>query len=301
MTSDIRTPDAATSFVDRAPGSVRPFLRLMRADRPVGTWLLYLPCLWGVLIARPADFTAPEFWRLAILFGIGAFVMRGAGCVYNDIVDRDFDAKVARTATRPIPSGRVSVKQAWALLVGLSLIGFLVLISLPLAAILTGLLSLALVAGYPFMKRITWWPQAWLGLTFNWGVPVGAAAVAHAVPLPALLLYASGLFWTLGYDTIYASQDVEDDALVGVKSSARRLGAGARRGVALFYAAAILFAAAALLAAGVRGWLILLIPAAAQLAWQVLRYDPSDGALCLRLFKSNVWAGALIGLACLPA
>ncbi|MBB4658726.1 4-hydroxybenzoate octaprenyltransferase [Parvularcula dongshanensis] len=299
MTAEERTPDASVGLIDRAPAPVRPYLRLMRADRPAGAWLLYWPCLWGALIARPETMGAEAFWRLVVLFGIGAFVMRSAGCVYNDVVDRDLDAQVARTASRPIASGRVSVKAGWALLVGLSLIGLLVLVQLPLPAILAGVLSLGLVAAYPFMKRVTWWPQAWLGLTFNWGVVVGSAAVAGAVTLPALLTYAAGLFWTLGYDTIYACQDIEDDALAGVKSSARRLGTQAKGGVAGFYAASTAFLAAALFVAGAGPWTALALLPGAQLAWQAVRFAPPDGPLCLSLFKSNVWTGALVTVACL--
>jgi 4-hydroxybenzoate polyprenyltransferase len=296
-----KTPDAEEGLIDSLPPPAQPYFRLMRADRPVGVWLLFLPCLWGVLIGRPEGFTTPQFWGLFVLFGIGAFVMRSAGCAYNDVVDKDVDARVARTAARPVASGAVSPKAAWALIVGLSLIGLLVLLQLGLPAILTGLGSLVLVAAYPFMKRITWWPQAWLGLTFNWGVLVGAAASGGAITLPALLLYAAGLFWTLGYDTIYACQDVEDDALVGVKSSARRLGAGVRPAVAAFYALCLALFATGLFLAGVREWLILLGLPAAHMAFQVLRLDHRDGRRCLGLFKSNVWTGALLALACLPA
>ena len=301
MTAEERTPDAAVGLIDRAPAPVRPYLRLMRADRPAGVWLLYWPCLWGALIARPETLGAEAFWRLVVLFGVGAFVMRSAGCVYNDVVDRDLDAQVARTASRPIASGRVGVKAGWALLVGLSLVGLLVLVQLPLPAILAGVLSLGLVAAYPFMKRITWWPQAWLGLTFNWGVIVGSAAVAGGVPLPALLAYAAGVFWTLGYDTIYACQDIEDDALAGVKSSARRLGGRARRGVAAFYTASIALLAIALWLAGAGLWTGLVLLPGAHLAWQAARFDPANGPSCLRLFKANVWTGALVTVACLAA
>lgn len=296
-----KTPDAEEGLIDSLPAPAQPYFRLMRADRPVGVWLLFLPCLWGVLIGRGDDFTAPEFWSLFVLFGIGAFVMRSAGCAYNDVIDKDVDARVARTAARPVASGAVSPKAAWALIVGLSLIGLLVLLQLGLPAIVAGLGSLGLVAAYPFMKRVTWWPQAWLGLTFNWGVLVGAAAAGGAIGLSALLLYAAGLFWTLGYDTIYACQDVEDDALVGVKSSARKLGARVRPAVAVFYAVCILLFAAGLALAGVRAGLVLLAPAALHMAFQTTRLDPTDGAGCLALFKSNVWTGALLALACLPA
>ena len=299
--ADALTPDASRSLIDRLPGPVRPYLRLMRADRPVGMWLLYIPCIWGTLIARPTPTHAYELYGYWLLFLIGAFVMRSAGCVFNDIVDKDIDAKVARTAVRPVASGRVPLKAAWALLIGLSLIGLLVLLQLGLPAIVVGLLSLVLVAGYPFMKRITWWPQAWLGLTFNWGVLVGAATMAGAVPVSAGLIYVAGLFWTLGYDTIYAHQDREDDALVGVKSSARKLGEKTRPALMAFYALVIvLFAAACLLERATLS-LILLLPAAAHFAWQVATLDIDDGPRCLALFKSNVWAGWLLALPLLAA
>ena len=302
MTTDTKTPDAAaSSFVDRLPEAVRPYLRLMRADRPVGVWLLFLPCIWGTLIARPSPMPAKELYTYWLLFLVGAFVMRSAGCVFNDIVDRKIDAEVTRTADRPVASGRVSVGAAWALLVGLSLIGLVVLLQLGLPAIIVGLLSLVLVAAYPFMKRITWWPQAWLGLTFNWGVPVGAATVAGTVPVSAGLIYIAGLFWTLGYDTIYAHQDREDDALVGVKSSARRLGQKTRPAIAAFYGLVIALFAGALLMEGAMIGLPLLIPAALHFAWQVRRLDIDDGGLCLKLFKSNVMAGCLLALPLLAA
>ena len=299
--TDARTPDAAPGLIDRAPPRVRPYLRLMRADRPVGVWLLFWPCLWGVLAARPEGFGAGEVWRLAALFAVGAFVMRSAGCAYNDVVDRDLDAQVARTASRPVASGAVSVRAAWGLIVALCLVGLAVLLALPLPAILAGLASLGLVAAYPYMKRITWWPQAWLGLTFNWGVIVGAAAVSGSVPLPALLAYAGGVLWTLGYDTIYACQDIEDDALAGVKSSARALGPRARAGVAAFYVGAAILFALALLAAGAGAKAALALLPAGHLAWQAARFDPGDPARCLALFKSNVWTGGLVALALLAA
>ncbi|WOI53806.1 4-hydroxybenzoate octaprenyltransferase [Parvularcula sp. LCG005] len=300
--TDQKTPDAAPEgWVDRMPSKVRPYLRLMRADRPVGMWLLFWPCIWGSLIARP-DGTSPQtlygYW---LLFLIGAYVMRSAGCVYNDIVDRDIDAKVARTASRPVAAGIVSVRSAWLLLVGLSLIGLVVLLQLGLVAILTGMASLALVAGYPFMKRITWWPQAWLGLTFNWGALVGAATLAGTIPMSAVLYYAAGLFWTLGYDTIYAHQDREDDALVGVKSSARRLGDASKKGIAIFYGIALMLAATGLLVAGAGWGTLWLLPASAHMAWQVATLDINDGHRCLMLFKSNVWTGLLFALPCLAA
>jgi 4-hydroxybenzoate polyprenyltransferase len=289
-------PDARPdNWVDRlAPAPVRPWLKLARFDRPIGTWLLMLPGWQAVALAGAEQGKGPDL-RLLALIAIGALVMRGAGCAYNDIVDRDYDAKVARTALRPIPAGQISVKQAWAYVAGLCLIGLLILLSLKPLAIALGVASLLLVAVYPFMKRITWWPQAWLGLTFNWGAPLGYAAATGHFGWQAVLLYASGFFWTLGYDTIYAVQDMEDDALVGVKSSALRLGAGAPRAVAIFYAVCVLLAAGAALAAGL-GPLVLpfLAAYAAHLFWQARRLKVEDGALALKLFKANREAGLIL-------
>ena len=295
-----RTLDAAPGLLDRAPNAVRPYLRLMRADRPVGVWLLFIPCTWGVIAARPDDMGADRFWWLLLLFLMGSFVMRSAGCAWNDLIDRDLDRSVERTRNRPIASGAVSPRQAMALIIGLCLIGFLVLIQLGWLAILTGLGSLGLVAAYPFMKRVTWWPQLWLGLTFNWGVLVGAAASSGTVPLPAVLLYGAGIFWTLGYDTIYALQDIEDDALAGIKSSARRLGGQVKAGVALFYAGTIVLAALALVMGGQALWLPLLLPAALHFAAQVAMLDPDHPGRNLMLFKANIWPGAILAAAMLP-
>jgi 4-hydroxybenzoate polyprenyltransferase len=236
--------------------------------------------------------------KLLALIAVGALLMRGAGCAYNDIVDRDYDAKVARTAARPIPAGQISVKQAWAFLAGLSLASLAILLSLAPMAIALGVGSLALVAAYPFMKRITWWPQAWLGLTFNWGALLGYAAATGTLGWPAALLYASGLFWTLGYDTIYAVQDMEDDALAGVKSSARRLGARAPGAVFGFYAMTVALALAAGVWAGLGPlfWPLLALYAL-QLAWQARSLRLDDGPLALKLFKSNREAGLILFLA----
>jgi len=211
------------NWVDRfAPSRAKPYLRLMRADRPIGTWLLLLPCWQGLALAGAAvDAPLSTYLLYAFLFSIGAFVMRGAGCAYNDIVDREFDLQVERTALRPIPSGQISVRHAWTFLFALCLVGLFILLQFNALTITLGFSSLLLVSAYPFMKRITWWPQAWLGLTFNWGALMGYAAIAGKLSLAAILLYAAGIAWTLGYDTIYAHQDKEDDALIGVKSSAR--------------------------------------------------------------------------------
>lgn len=298
--NDRATPDAiAGSWVEMLPRSWKPYARLARADRPIGAWLLFWPCAWGVALAGGL----PQETYLVLLFLIGSFAMRSAGCVYNDIVDRDLDASVERTRDRPLASGTVSLKAAWALLVGLSLIGLVVLLQLGGFAQVVALGSLLLVAGYPFMKRITWWPQAWLGLTFNWGALVGFAAISGSLPPAALALYAAGLFWTLGYDTIYALQDIEDDALAGIKSSARRLGSNVRTGVAIFYAVTVLLLAAALWLAAPERPLVLaaLLPAALHLVWQVRALRSVDTLGALRLFRSNTLTGALVFAACLAA
>ena len=295
---DIATPDALPrSTVDWLPARARPYARLARLDRPIGSWLLYWPCAWGVALAGGL----PRDIYLLLLFGIGALAMRGAGCVYNDIVDRKLDASVERTRDRPIASGRVSVRKAWNWLFALSLIGLVVLIQLRPLAQAVALGSLALVAGYPFMKRVTWWPQAWLGLTFNWGALVAWASVTGRLEWPALALYGAGILWTLGYDTIYALQDIEDDALAGIKSSARRMGSGVRAGVAAFYVATTTVLAAALYLAGGAIALLGSVPVASHFAWQVARLDPADPANALRLFRANTWAGVLVFLACWAA
>jgi 4-hydroxybenzoate polyprenyltransferase len=291
-----RPQDAEPGFVDRMPSAMQPYLRLMRADRPVGVWLLFIPCVLGTLAARPEGFGAGMFWWLTALFLIGSFVMRSAGCAYNDLIDRDLDAKVERTRTRPLASGAVQPRAAAVLIGALLLIGLLVLLQLRPAAILTGILSLGLVAAYPFMKRITWWPQLWLGLTFNWGVLVGSAAVSGTITIAALLLYAGCVFWTLGYDTIYALQDIEDDALAGVKSSARRLGGAVRKGVAVFYAAAFGLWTSAVLIGGGGAYSLLTLAAGLHLLWQITAFAPNNGPRNLMVFKSNIWAGALMVL-----
>jgi 4-hydroxybenzoate polyprenyltransferase len=282
-------------WVDRVPETLRPYLRLARLDRPIGTWLLLFPCWWGLVLASP-DLAAPRYMALlAVLFALGALVMRGAGCTFNDIIDRDIDAKVARTAMRPIPSGAVSPKQAAMFLVLELAIGLAVLLSFNRFTIALGFASLLLVAVYPFMKRITYWPQAWLGLTFNWGALLGFAAVAGELRAPAVLLYAAGFFWTLGYDTIYAHQDKEDDLIAGVKSLALKLGERTRPWLIGFYAVTVALMAAAGAAAGL-GWpfYALLAAAFAQLVWQALTAKLDEPADCLAKFRSNRLFGWLV-------
>jgi 4-hydroxybenzoate polyprenyltransferase len=283
-----------TGLVARLPARLRPYALLARLDRPIGTWLLFLPGLWGLALGG-----AP--WRdpvLVALFGIGAIVMRGAGCVVNDVWDRDIDRRVARTAGRPLASGALSVRQALVFLAALLLVGFVILLQLRLAAILLGVASLALVAVYPAMKRVTWWPQAFLGITFNWGVLMGFAAATGTVTWPALVLYAAAVFWTLGYDTIYAHQDREDDALVGVRSTARLFERATRPFLVACYAATIGLAAWAGVLAGL-GWPFFagLAVAAGLLARQVIALDIDDAPLCGRLFRANRDVGLVIAAA----
>jgi 4-hydroxybenzoate polyprenyltransferase len=249
-TQAIPADAVAQNWVEDAPIRLQPYLRLARLDRPIGAWLLFWPCVFGLALGAAAQkhpfLSTRHDWWLLVLFGIGAIAMRGAGCTYNDIVDREIDAKVARTRGRPIPSGAVTVKQAWVFAAAQSAIGLAILLSLNGYAIAIGVLSLIFVALYPFMKRITWWPQAWLGLTFNWGALLGFAAQTGRTTAADLVLYAGCVFWTLGYDTVYALQDVEDDALAGMKSTARLFGTHARAWVLLFYLFAFgLIAAAA--------------------------------------------------------
>ena len=292
-------PDAApTNWVDRhAPPALAPWLKLGRFDRPTGIWLLMLPGWQGIALAGAMQGELPD-WRWLIAFFVGAALMRTAGCAYNDIIDRDIDAKVFRTAERPVASGQITVRQAWAFVIACCLISLAILLTMPPIAIALGVGSLALVAAYPFMKRITWWPQAWLGLTFNWGALLGFAAVTGDLQVPALLLYAAGVFWTLGYDTIYAIQDLEDDALAGVKSSARRLGAATPKAVLAFYVVAF---ALALTAAWVGGLGPLFLPPAAlfglHLSRQAAQVRVEDPAGALALFKSNSLAGLALFLA----
>ena len=300
-TTAIPADAVALTWVDRAPAMLRPFLRLMRLDRPIGTWLLFWPCIFGLVlgaIASERPFSSLHDLYLAALFAIGALVMRGAGCTYNDIVDRDIDAKVARTRGRPIPSGAVTARQAALFLVAQLIVGLLILIQLNLFAMEIGAASLLLVAAYPFMKRITWWPQAWLGLTFNWGALLGFAAQTGGIDVADAMLYAGLFFWTLGYDTIYALQDKDDDALIGVKSTARLFGARARDWILGFYACAF----ALILGAGFvehAGWpfVFVMLAAGGHLLWQVHSLAIDDGERCLKLFRANRDTGAVIAAA----
>ena len=291
MTQIDTVPDSERrGLIGVLPAAVRPYAALMRIDRPIGTWLLYWPCAWSVALSGIGG-----KWGLFLSLALGAFAMRSAGCAYNDIVDRDLDARVERTRLRPLASGRVSVRAAWALVIGLSLIGLLVLLTLSRPAQLVALASLALVAAYPYLKRITWWPQAWLGLVFSWGALVGWPAVTGEFAAPPVLLWLGSVFWVIGYDTLYAIQDIEDDALVGVKSSARALGGNARLGVGICYVLALAGWAAAIWAVRPQGLaLAALLPAAFHLARQVLRADPADAAGALALFRSNRITGLLL-------
>jgi len=296
--SDAIVPDSEhRGLVARLPQLPRDLAQLARFDRPIGWWLLFWPCAWGVWLTG-----AGVQWQLVLWLLLGAVAMRGAGCVYNDIVDADLDRQVARTAVRPVASGRVSVKTAWAWLFALCGVGLVVLFQLRLEAQLVALASLALVAAYPFMKRITWWPQAWLGLVFTWGALVGwtALRIDHLDVMAAL--YAGSIFWCIGYDTIYALQDREDDALVGIRSSALRLGKNVRAGVIGFYGLALALWGLAFWLLR-QDWLALvaLLPAAVHLAWQAFTLDPADPDNPLARFRSNRFAGLLVAAACYVA
>lgn len=283
-----------------APAPARPYMRLIRADRPIGTWLLLLPCLWSVAMASHAVFEAmPDPW-FVVLFGVGAFVMRGAGCVVNDFWDRDIDGQVARTADRPIASGEVSVRAAAVFLACLLLIGLVILLQFNGATVMLGIASLGLVAVYPLMKRVTYWPQAFLGITFNWGALLAWCAVEGSVGWPAVLMYVAGFFWTLGYDTIYGHQDKDDDILVGVKSSSIKLGRNTRPFAFLVYAVTVVLLSMSGSAAGM-GWFyfLMLAAAAVQFAWQVGTLDIDEPKNCLERFKSNRDAGLMIFLGAL--
>ncbi|MGE0259724.1 MAG: 4-hydroxybenzoate octaprenyltransferase [Alphaproteobacteria bacterium] len=286
--SDIRRGD----WVERwLPGWAEPYARLARIDRPIGTWLLLFPAWWGIAMAAPG-------WPdpvLLVLFAVGAVAMRGAGCTLNDIADRDYDARVARTRLRPLPSGRITVPRAVAFLVAQLAVGAAVLFSLNRLSILLGLSVLILIGTYPFMKRITYWPQLFLGLNFNWGALIGWTAVTGSLSAPAVLLYLGGVFWTLGYDTIYAHQDKEDDARIGVKSSALALGHLTRPFLFAFCAGAALLWGLAGAAAGLGlAFWAALAAVALQFAWQAARVDIDNAADCLKKFRSNRAAGWLL-------
>ena len=277
-----------------APPAWRPYVQLARLDRPIGWWLLLLPCWWSSLLASVSLGQGPHPLHL-LLFLVGAIAMRGAGSTYNDIIDRDIDARVARTRGRPIPSGRVTPKQAAVFLAGQCLVGLAVLLCFDRPAIVAGFASLIFVAVYPFAKRVTSWPQAVLGLAFAWGGLMGWVAVTGALAPPAVLLYAAAIAWTIGYDTIYAVQDERDDPAAGVLSTARLFGANVRLGVGIFYCLAVLLAAGALgqAHAGVPSWLGLAV-FATHLVWQLATLRQGDGALALKLFRSNRNAGLIL-------
>jgi len=292
-----KVPDARPgNWVDRfAPGFAQPYLRLARFDRPIGAWLLLFPCWWGQALAEQASGHAQPNLYYLLLFLVGAFVMRGAGCTYNDIVDRDIDASVARTRGRPIPSGQVTARQAAMFTVTLCLLGLFVLLQFNTATVWLGISSLALVAIYPFMKRLTYWPQLVLGLTFKWGALVGWSAVRGTVEWPALALYAGCVLWTIGYDTIYAHQDKEDDLALGLKSTAIRFGDATGAWLVGLYGAAIALWSLAAWQSGTGLWtMAALIAAALCLAWQVATLDAADPANCLARFKSNRFVGWII-------
>jgi 4-hydroxybenzoate polyprenyltransferase len=279
-------------WVDRRlPGKLQPYARLARLDRPIGTWLLLFPGWWGIALGSPR---APSP-MLLVLFALGAVVMRGAGCTLNDIADRDYDALVARTRLRPLPSGALSVRQAILFLVLQLAVGAVILLSFNRLTVLLGVVVLGLVGTYPFMKRITYWPQVFLGLNFNWGALIGWTAATGELAWPSVLLYLGGVFWTLGYDTIYAHQDKEDDLRIGVKSSAIALGSQTRPWLFVFYAGALSFWAVAGITSGLGIWFWAgLMGSGLQLAWQAAQVETDDPADCLAKFRSNRWVGWLL-------
>lgn len=290
-----RVADATGNWVDSlAPSYTRPYLRLARLDRPIGSWLLLMPCWWSVGLAGMHNDRLPSLWHI-VLFFIGAFAMRGAGCTWNDLVDRDLDGRVERTRSRPIPSGQVTVSQATMFMVAQALVGFLVLIQFNRFTVATGIASLLVVVIYPFMKRITYWPQIFLGLAFSWGALMGWPAAFGRLDWPAIVLYVGSILWVIGYDTIYAHQDRDDDLLIGIKSTALLFGERTPTMLATFYAGAIvLIAAAGFMAGGGIFFTIGIIGFAAHLAWQVSRLDIDDPVHCLMLFKSNRDAGLIL-------
>lgn len=288
--------DSTRNWVDtHAPHWLRPYLRLSRFDRPIGAWLLLLPCWWSAALACGMARDLRSLPAMLILFFVGAFTMRGAGCTWNDITDRDLDGSVERTRSRPIPSGQVSIRQALAFAVLQSLVGLLVLLQFNRFAIMTGIASLVIVAVYPFMKRITYWPQVVLGLAFSWGALMGFAEVFARIDAVALLLYAGSIAWVIGYDTIYAHQDREDDAMIGIKSTALMFAERTKPALVIFYGLSLVLIGAALSRAGA-GWIAYagLVAFGLHLAWQIVRLNISDPAHCLRLFKSNRDAGLIL-------
>jgi 4-hydroxybenzoate polyprenyltransferase len=291
-----RVADATGNWVDTAaPHWLRPYLRLTRLDRPIGWWLLLIPCWWSAALAAIANgWWGPDVWHV-VLFLLGAIIMRGAGCTWNDLVDRDIDACVERTRSRPIPSGQISVPAAYAFLVAQALVGLLILLQFNRFAIAVGIASLGVVAIYPFMKRVTYWPQIFLGLAFSWGALMGWAAARGTLELPALLLYAGSIAWVIHYDTIYAHQDREDDALVGLKSTALLFAERTKPALALFSTAAVILIGFAGYAAG--GGLVFtlgLAAFAAHLAWQIARIDIASPDSCLMMFRANRDAGLIL-------
>ncbi len=307
MTGTDQTPegvvaDSAGNWVDNfAPAVTRPYLRLSRADRPIGTWLLYIPCLWGLLLAMLSSgrYSFHDLWTIAGC-GIGAFLMRGAGCTWNDITDRDIDDKVARTRSRPIPSGQVTVRGAVFWMFAQALVSFVILLTFTKAAIWLGVIALLPVAIYPFAKRFTWWPQVFLGLAFNWGALLAWAAHTNGLALPAVILYGAGICWTLFYDTIYAHQDTEDDALIGVKSTARLFGDQTANWLRWFLTGAVVLMALAVMLVTLDRSVMSLVLAllgpwmmGLHLFWQLTRFDANDQTGLLRLFRSNRNAGLI--------
>jgi 4-hydroxybenzoate polyprenyltransferase len=290
-----RVADATGNWVDTlAPAFSRPYLRLARLDRPIGSWLLLMPCWWSLGLAGMYQGRFPSVWHI-VLFFIGAFAMRGAGCTWNDLVDRDLDDKVERTRSRPIPSKQVTIAQATAFMLAQALVGLLVLLQFNRFTVMTGLASLFVVVIYPFMKRITYWPQIFLGLAFSWGALMGWPAAFGRLDWPPLILYIGSICWVIGYDTIYAHQDREDDLLIGIKSTALLFAERTPTMLAAFYVAAVaLISAAGLMAGGGLIFSLGLIAFAAHLAWQVTRLDIDDSSHCLVLFKSNRDAGLIL-------
>ena len=290
-----RVADATGNWVDGlAPPFARPYLRLARLDRPIGSWLLLMPCWWSVGLTGMRVEQFPSVWHI-VLFFIGAFAMRGAGCTWNDLVDRNLDGLVERTRSRPIPSGQVSVAKATAFMLMQALVGLLVLLQFNRFTVFTGLASLLVVAIYPFMKRITYWPQVVLGLAFSYGALMGWPAAFGRLDWPAIVLYAGSISWVIGYDTIYAHQDREDDLLIGIKSTALLFGENTRPMLAGFYSGAVvLIGIAGLMAGGGLIFMLGLVAFAVHLAWQVARLDIHDPAHCLKLFKSNRDAGLIL-------